>query len=78
MYSKHAPIDPAKQPWPKQAIEAASHGAFAFCQIYYEAYDEPSRRSKVRSNTTSLYFGHFVEGGEREDLQLMMSDRKSQ
>jgi hypothetical protein len=44
---KLPPLDPAKQPWPKQAIEAASHGAIAFCQIYYEAFDEPSRRAKV-------------------------------
>ncbi|ORX34098.1 hypothetical protein BD324DRAFT_162512 [Kockovaella imperatae] len=32
-------------PWSSTAIDAASHGAIAFCQIYYEAYDEPNRRS---------------------------------
>ncbi|WRT65976.1 uncharacterized protein IL334_002927 [Kwoniella shivajii] len=35
---------PAPQPWGAPAIDAASHGAIAFCQIYYEAYDEPTRR----------------------------------
>ncbi|RSH90394.1 DNA damage-inducible protein 1 [Saitozyma podzolica] len=32
-------------PWSSTAIDAASHGAIAFCQIYYEAYDEPTRRA---------------------------------
>ncbi|WOO82709.1 NTF2-related export protein 2 [Vanrija pseudolonga] len=32
-------------PWSSAAIDAASHGAIAFCQIYYEAFDEPTRRS---------------------------------
>jgi len=35
-------------PWSSAAIDAASHGAIAFCQIYYEAYDEPTRRASVR------------------------------
>lgn len=34
-------------PWSTTAVDAASHGAIAFCQIYYEAYDEPTRRSAV-------------------------------
>ncbi|WWD18201.1 hypothetical protein CI109_102651 [Kwoniella shandongensis] len=36
---------PANQPWGAAAIDAASHGAIAFCQIYYECYDEPARRA---------------------------------
>ncbi|RSH78442.1 uncharacterized protein EHS24_002167 [Apiotrichum porosum] len=36
---------PKPAPWSSSAIDAASHGAIAFCQIYYEAYDEPTRRS---------------------------------
>ena len=39
----------SQRPWPSTAIEAASHGAIAFCQLYYETYDEPSRRSTVSS-----------------------------
>ncbi|WVR05588.1 hypothetical protein IAU60_002607 [Kwoniella sp. DSM 27419] len=35
---------PVPSPWGAAAIDAASHGAIAFCQIYYEAYDEPTRR----------------------------------
>ncbi|ORY32191.1 hypothetical protein BCR39DRAFT_524518 [Naematelia encephala] len=31
-------------PWSVNAVDAASHGSIAFCQIYYETYDEPSRR----------------------------------
>ncbi|WWD05421.1 hypothetical protein V865_003498 [Kwoniella europaea PYCC6329] len=38
------PAQPIPQPWGAAAIDAASHGAIAFCQIYYEAYDEPTRR----------------------------------
>ncbi|BEI85936.1 hypothetical protein CcaverHIS002_0602230 [Cutaneotrichosporon cavernicola] len=34
-----------QRPWPSAAIDAASHGAIAFTTIYYEAYDEPTRRS---------------------------------
>ncbi|ODN84050.1 hypothetical protein L202_00077 [Cryptococcus amylolentus CBS 6039] len=37
-------IPPAVQSWGPLAIDAAAHGAIAFCQIYYEAYDEPTRR----------------------------------
>ncbi|WVQ85696.1 hypothetical protein IAT38_007862 [Cryptococcus sp. DSM 104549] len=33
-------------PWGPLAIDAAAHGAIAFCQIYYEAYDEPTRRAE--------------------------------
>ncbi|CAK9779463.1 NTF2-like protein [Cutaneotrichosporon oleaginosum] len=35
----------SQKPWPPSAIDAASHGAIAFTTIYYEAYDEPTRRS---------------------------------
>ncbi|WVF70984.1 hypothetical protein IAT40_005780 [Kwoniella sp. CBS 6097] len=35
---------PVPQQWGAAAIDAASHGAIAFCQIYYEAYDDPTRR----------------------------------
>ncbi|KAK8865622.1 hypothetical protein IAR55_000766 [Kwoniella newhampshirensis] len=36
---------PINQPWGAAAIDAASHGAIAFTQIYYECYDEPARRA---------------------------------
>ncbi|WVW80456.1 hypothetical protein I302_102438 [Kwoniella bestiolae CBS 10118] len=42
--SMSIPINTVPQPWPPAAIDAASHGAIAFCQVYYEAYDEPTRR----------------------------------
>ncbi|KAI9634430.1 uncharacterized protein MKK02DRAFT_37961 [Dioszegia hungarica] len=38
------PERPYIGPWSSHALDAASHGAIAFCQIYYEAYDEPTRR----------------------------------
>ncbi|WVN85535.1 uncharacterized protein L203_100682 [Cryptococcus depauperatus CBS 7841] len=39
-------VPPATQPWGPLAVDAAAHGAIAFCQIYYEAYDEPTRRAE--------------------------------
>ncbi|KIR30589.1 hypothetical protein I309_00727 [Cryptococcus deuterogattii LA55] len=39
-------VPPGAQSWGPLAIDAAAHGAIAFCQIYYEAYDEPSRRAE--------------------------------
>ncbi|KAL7423614.1 hypothetical protein Q5752_001195 [Cryptotrichosporon argae] len=40
-----ATAPPEAAPYPPSAIDAVSHGAIAFAQVYYEAYDEPTRRA---------------------------------
>ncbi|EIW72915.1 hypothetical protein M231_00171 [Tremella mesenterica] len=42
-FAQAGPSEPST-PWPAPAIEASTHGAIAFCQVYYETYDEPLRR----------------------------------